>query len=163
MRRSYNRLDGEAADHGQVRVRREEGPRLRGALDVRDLRPLVEHAADSGGGVRRPRAAGETPSARGRRDCCGRGGDLDPVDRVRERDVHRRRAAADARLALRLRAVLAAPLPADRARGAALAAASGVAMRTLRRRSSQEDVAFVPSAGRPVLLATLDVPYAEEA
>ena len=36
-------------------------------------------------------------------------------------------------------------------------------MRTLRRRSSQEDVAFVPSAGRPVLLATLDVPFAEEA
>jgi nucleotide-binding universal stress UspA family protein len=28
---------------------------------------------------------------------------------------------------------------------------------------SREDVTVVPSAGRPVLLATLDVPYAEEA
>jgi len=36
-------------------------------------------------------------------------------------------------------------------------------VQTLRRRSSHEDVAVVPSAGRPVLLATLDVPYAEEA
>ena len=36
-------------------------------------------------------------------------------------------------------------------------------MQTLRRRSSSEDVTFAPSAGRPVLLATLDVPYAEEA
>lgn len=36
-------------------------------------------------------------------------------------------------------------------------------MQTLRRRISREDVTFVPSAGRPVLLATLDVPYAEEA
>lgn len=36
-------------------------------------------------------------------------------------------------------------------------------MQTLRRRSSGEDVSFVPSAGRAVLLATLDVPYADEA
>jgi nucleotide-binding universal stress UspA family protein len=36
-------------------------------------------------------------------------------------------------------------------------------VQTLRRRVSREDVTFVPSAGRPVLLATLDVPYAEEA
>jgi nucleotide-binding universal stress UspA family protein len=36
-------------------------------------------------------------------------------------------------------------------------------VQTLRRRSSREDLTFVPSAGRPVLLATLDVPYAEEA
>ena len=36
-------------------------------------------------------------------------------------------------------------------------------MQTLRRRNTHEDNALVPSAGRPVLLATLDVPYAEGA
>ena len=36
-------------------------------------------------------------------------------------------------------------------------------MLTLRRRSPSEDVSFVPSGGRPVLLATLDVPFSEEA
>jgi nucleotide-binding universal stress UspA family protein len=36
-------------------------------------------------------------------------------------------------------------------------------VQTLRRRISREDVTFVPPAGRPVLLATLDVPYADEA
>jgi nucleotide-binding universal stress UspA family protein len=34
---------------------------------------------------------------------------------------------------------------------------------TLRRRNSREDVSPPSSAGRPVLLATLDVPFAEEA
>jgi nucleotide-binding universal stress UspA family protein len=36
-------------------------------------------------------------------------------------------------------------------------------VQTLRRRSSREDNTFVPCSGRPVLLATLDVPYADEA
>ena len=36
-------------------------------------------------------------------------------------------------------------------------------MPTLRRRSSHEDALLVSSAGSPVLLATLDVPFAEEA
>ena len=36
-------------------------------------------------------------------------------------------------------------------------------MQTLRRRNTHEDHALVPSAGRPVLLATLDVPFAEGA
>ena len=36
-------------------------------------------------------------------------------------------------------------------------------MQTFRRRVSHEDSAAVTSRGRPVLLATLDVPYAEEA
>jgi nucleotide-binding universal stress UspA family protein len=36
-------------------------------------------------------------------------------------------------------------------------------VQTLRRRNTHEDHALVPSAGRPVLLATLDVPYAERA
>ena len=36
-------------------------------------------------------------------------------------------------------------------------------MQTVRRRNTHEDNALVPSAGRPVLLATLDVPYAEGA
>jgi Universal stress protein family len=36
-------------------------------------------------------------------------------------------------------------------------------MLTLRRRSPLDDVTVVPSAGRPVLLATLDVPFSEEA
>lgn len=36
-------------------------------------------------------------------------------------------------------------------------------MLTLRRRSPIDDVTVVPSAGRPVLLATLDVPFSEEA
>jgi hypothetical protein len=36
-------------------------------------------------------------------------------------------------------------------------------VQTLRRRISHEDVTLVSSAGRPVLLATLDVPFAEEA
>jgi len=36
-------------------------------------------------------------------------------------------------------------------------------MQTLRRRSSLDDVTVVPSAGRPVLLATLDVPFSQEA
>ena len=36
-------------------------------------------------------------------------------------------------------------------------------MQTLRRRNTHDDHALVPSAGRPVLLATLDVPYAEGA
>jgi Universal stress protein family len=36
-------------------------------------------------------------------------------------------------------------------------------MVTLRRRSPLDDVTVVPSAGRPVLLATLDVPYSDEA
>ena len=36
-------------------------------------------------------------------------------------------------------------------------------MQILRRGNTQEDHALVPSAGRPVLLATLDVPFAEGA
>jgi|SRR5438067_656186 len=36
-------------------------------------------------------------------------------------------------------------------------------MLTTRRRKSQEDVSLLSSAGRPVLLATLDVPFTEEA
>ena len=36
-------------------------------------------------------------------------------------------------------------------------------MLTKRRRSSREDVLFRSSGGRPVLLATLDVPFSEEA
>ena len=36
-------------------------------------------------------------------------------------------------------------------------------MQTLRRRVSHEDSAAVGASGRPVLLVTLDVPYAEEA
>ena len=36
-------------------------------------------------------------------------------------------------------------------------------MHTLRRRVSHSDSAALGSAGRPILLATLDVPYAEEA
>lgn len=36
-------------------------------------------------------------------------------------------------------------------------------MQTLRRRVSHEDSAAVGSSGRPVVLATLDVPYADEA
>jgi nucleotide-binding universal stress UspA family protein len=36
-------------------------------------------------------------------------------------------------------------------------------VQTLRRRISHSDSAAVGSAGRPILLATLDVPYAEEA
>ena len=36
-------------------------------------------------------------------------------------------------------------------------------MPTLRRRSSHEDALLISSAGSPVLLATLDVPFAEEA
>ena len=36
-------------------------------------------------------------------------------------------------------------------------------MQTLRRRNAHEDIAAVGSRNRPVLLATLDVPYAEEA
>jgi hypothetical protein len=36
-------------------------------------------------------------------------------------------------------------------------------MLTLRRRSSREDLSLLSSAGRPVLLATLDVPFAYEA
>jgi nucleotide-binding universal stress UspA family protein len=36
-------------------------------------------------------------------------------------------------------------------------------MLTLRRRSPLDDVTVVPAAGRPVLLATLDVPFSEEA
>jgi len=36
-------------------------------------------------------------------------------------------------------------------------------MLTLRRRSLREDVSLPSSAGRPVLLATLDVPFSEEA
>lgn len=36
-------------------------------------------------------------------------------------------------------------------------------MQTLRRRNAHEDLAAVGSRNRPVLLATLDVPYAEEA
>jgi nucleotide-binding universal stress UspA family protein len=36
-------------------------------------------------------------------------------------------------------------------------------MLTLRRRSSLDAVTATPSAGRPVLLATLDVPFSEEA
>lgn len=36
-------------------------------------------------------------------------------------------------------------------------------MQTLRRRVSHEDSAAVGASGRPVLLATLDVPYAKEA
>jgi nucleotide-binding universal stress UspA family protein len=36
-------------------------------------------------------------------------------------------------------------------------------VQTLRRRISNEDSAAVGASGRPVLLATLDVPYAEEA
>ncbi|HWX10057.1 MAG TPA: universal stress protein [Gaiellaceae bacterium] len=36
-------------------------------------------------------------------------------------------------------------------------------MRTLRRRISREDVSVFSSGGRPVLLATLDVPFSEEA
>jgi nucleotide-binding universal stress UspA family protein len=36
-------------------------------------------------------------------------------------------------------------------------------MLTLRRRSSREDLSLLSSAGRPVLLATLDVPYADDA
>lgn len=36
-------------------------------------------------------------------------------------------------------------------------------MQTLRRRNAHEDVTVVASHGRPVLLVTLDVPYAEEA
>jgi nucleotide-binding universal stress UspA family protein len=36
-------------------------------------------------------------------------------------------------------------------------------MLTLRRRSSVDEVTVLPSAGRPVLLATLDVPFSEEA
>ena len=36
-------------------------------------------------------------------------------------------------------------------------------MLTLRRRGPREDVSLVPGGGRPVLLATLDVPFAEDA
>jgi len=36
-------------------------------------------------------------------------------------------------------------------------------MLTLRRRSSLDDATATPTAGRPVLLATLDVPFSEEA
>jgi nucleotide-binding universal stress UspA family protein len=36
-------------------------------------------------------------------------------------------------------------------------------MLTLRRRSSREDLSLPSSAGRPVVLATLDVPFSEEA
>src|SRR5205823_1986425 len=36
-------------------------------------------------------------------------------------------------------------------------------MLTLRRRSSREDVSLLSSGGRPVILATLDVPFSEEA
>jgi len=36
-------------------------------------------------------------------------------------------------------------------------------VQTLRRRNTHEDHVLVPSAGRPVLLATLDVPYAKGA
>jgi nucleotide-binding universal stress UspA family protein len=36
-------------------------------------------------------------------------------------------------------------------------------MLTLRRRSSRENLSLPPSAGRPVLLATLDVPFSEDA
>jgi nucleotide-binding universal stress UspA family protein len=36
-------------------------------------------------------------------------------------------------------------------------------MLTLRRRSPLDDVTVFPAAGRPVLLATLDVPFSEEA
>jgi Universal stress protein family len=36
-------------------------------------------------------------------------------------------------------------------------------MRTLRRSGPREDVSLVPAGGRPVLLATLDVPFAEDA
>jgi Universal stress protein family len=36
-------------------------------------------------------------------------------------------------------------------------------MRTLRRRNSREDLALPSSGSRPVLLATLDVPFSEEA
>jgi len=40
MRRSYNRGNGEAADHDQLRVRREAGRRVRRALAVREVRSL---------------------------------------------------------------------------------------------------------------------------
>jgi nucleotide-binding universal stress UspA family protein len=36
-------------------------------------------------------------------------------------------------------------------------------MLTIRRRRSQEDVSLLSAGGRPVLLATLDVPFADEA
>ena len=36
-------------------------------------------------------------------------------------------------------------------------------MRTLRRSGPREDVSFVSAGARPVLLATLDVPFAEDA
>ena len=36
-------------------------------------------------------------------------------------------------------------------------------MLTLRRSGASEDVSLVPAGGRPVLLATLDVPFAEDA
>ena len=125
---------------------------------------LVEHAADPARGVRRACMrrmrrhkievlAVAAVAARGSRS----------ADRLRERTLHRRGSARDGRLALLLPSLLAAPVPPHRARRAALGAPPRVAMLTVRRSGPREDVSFVSAGARPVLLATLDVPFAEEA
>ena len=165
MRRSYNRLSGEAADHDQLRVRREARRRLRRAVAVRDVRALVEHGADPGGGIRAACFAERQAGTSSR--CSAVGGVaaavLVPLIVFVSATVPRLRPVGDGRLAPVLPAEMEAEVPPDCTFRAALAAPSGVAVQTLRRRNTHEDVAPAGSRDRPVLLATLDVPYADEA
>src|ERR1700756_1995404 len=65
---AYNRARvAPATDHRHVRLRREQGRRLRRSLAVR-VRSLVEHRADPGRGVRGPPSPHEAARGRGGRD-----------------------------------------------------------------------------------------------
>ena len=110
---------GPATDHDHVRVRRGEAGAVRRALGVR-LRTFVEHAADSGRGVRRSAPAHAAPQARGTR------GFGDRACRVRSARRHEptllpSSPARDDGLAVRAPAVLETPLPAHGERRTTLA------------------------------------------
>ena len=89
---------------------------------------------------------------------------LVPLDRLREPTLHRSCSARDGRLAVLAPALLAAPVPPHGAQRTALESPPRVVMTdppatAVRARTSRS----VSGGTRPVLLATLDVPFAEDA
>ena len=82
------------------------------------------------------------------------------ADRLRERALHRLRSARDGGLAVLVPAVLAAPVPPHGAATHRAGSSTPSSVLTLRRSGPREDVSLVSAGARPVLLATLDVPFA---
>src|SRR5215207_3573734 len=137
--------DEAAANHHQLRVRRDRECSLRRALGVRALRPALEHPADSGGGVRGPAPPNATPQAARARIRYCRGGGAGPAHRLRQRQFHLPRTDSGLPLDLPLSAFLAAQRPARGGERAALGASSRVTCRP----SGVNDPQETPRRPRP--------------